>query len=399
MLVTVLLTVFISSPAIPAPITFPSGQVYDLSLKQLELLKSEQGVAFFPFQPETLKKEVMPPLILLKIPQVLGGGLLTGTPENLQAGLNAVGAIEVAKKEEVAESAAEREPVLKKETSEIESEFWFTTGYRVDDFDWNIAGDINGNNPNILSELTWDDLKIFQVTLQNKTVFRQTFYFRGSLAYGWILDGENQDSDYNGDNRTLEFSRSNNSADDGDVLDASAGIGYQFTFGFGMDKFGITPLIGYSFHQQNLKISDGFQTIPATGSFPGLASTYDAEWSGPWVGLDIVFKSNKKYNLYAEIEYHWGDYYAEADWNLRTDFAHPKSFEHDADGDGIVLSAGWRYFFDNHWAVNLNFNYQDWSTDNGIDRVFLASGSISETRLNEANWQSFATMIGLAYVF
>ena len=99
MLVTVLLTVIISSPAIPAPITSPSGQGYDLTLKQLELLKSEPGVAFFPFQPETLKKEVMPPLILVKIPQVLGGGLLTGTPENLQAGLNAVGAIEVAKRD------------------------------------------------------------------------------------------------------------------------------------------------------------------------------------------------------------------------------------------------------------------------------------------------------------
>ena len=187
--VAILLTVFISSPAIPAPVPFPSGQVFDLTTKQLELLKSEPGVAFFPFQPETLKKEVIPPLILVKIPEVLGGGLLVGTPENIQAGLKAVGAIEAAKKEEAAESAAEKKVVLKKEKSEIESEFLFKAGYRIDELDWNIAGDINGNNPNILSELTWDDLEVYQIKLQNKTIIRKTFYLKGSLAYGRIVGG------------------------------------------------------------------------------------------------------------------------------------------------------------------------------------------------------------------
>ena len=45
------------------------------------------------------------------------------------------------------------------------------TGYRADDLDWNIAGDINGNNPNVLSELTWDDVKSYQVKLQGSAVW------------------------------------------------------------------------------------------------------------------------------------------------------------------------------------------------------------------------------------
>ena len=40
----------------------------------------------------------------------------------------------------------------------FETEFVFSAGYRKDELDWNIAGNINGNNPNILSELTWEDL-------------------------------------------------------------------------------------------------------------------------------------------------------------------------------------------------------------------------------------------------
>ncbi len=44
-------------------------------------------------------------------------------------------------------------------------------------------------------------------------------------AYSWIFDGENQNSDYAGDDRMLEFSRSNNNSDEGNMLDASFGIG------------------------------------------------------------------------------------------------------------------------------------------------------------------------------
>ena len=88
-----------------------------------------------------------------------------------------------------------------------ETEFIVTGGYRVDDLNWNIAGDINGNNPNIISELTWDDLESYQLKFQGRLVWPNLIALRGSLAYGWLFDGKNQDSDYSGDNRTFEYSR------------------------------------------------------------------------------------------------------------------------------------------------------------------------------------------------
>ncbi len=119
----------------------------------------------------------------------------------------------------------------KKNTIPLETEFTLSTGYRSDDLDWNIAGDINGNNPNVLSELTWDDVESYQVKLQGSVVWPNIIAFRGYANYGWIFDGDNQDSDYLGDNRTFEFSRSNNSTDDDYVWDASLAIGYPFRFG------------------------------------------------------------------------------------------------------------------------------------------------------------------------
>jgi hypothetical protein len=286
----------------------------------------------------------------------------------------------------------------------FETEFAFSAGYRKDELDWNIAGDINGNSPNILSELTWEDLESFQLKLQNKTVIPNIFYFRARVSYGWIFDGTVQDSDYAGDYRSFEFSRSNNSADDGDVWDASVGIGYPFRIG-GDEIWTITPLVGYSYHEQNLNLTDGNQTIPPLGSFPGLDSTYEAQWKGPWIGLDLHFKAKEieiwpqRIETYISIEYHWSDYDAEANWNLRPDFQHPKSFEHEADGDGWVLGLGFNFILNPNLLMNFNYDYQNWSTDDGTDRVFFADGSIGITRLNEVNWTSHALSLGIIYRF
>ena len=98
---------------------------------------------------------------------------------------------------------------------------------------------------NVLSELTWDDLESYQVKFQGSLLIPNVIALRGIADYGWIFDGDNQDSDYAGDNRTYEWSRSNNSADDGDVWDVSLAIGYPLRFG-GEVIGTITPLIGYS---------------------------------------------------------------------------------------------------------------------------------------------------------
>ena len=299
--------------------------------------------------------------------------------------------------------------VGKLEAAETRTNLEFGAGYREDNFDWNIAGNINGNNPNILSELTWSDIKIFQLKGGINSVIGKAFYLRGALDYGWIFDGGNQDADYNGDNRTLEWSQSNNSTDQGSVWDATLGIGYQFKAA--SDKLRIIPLLGYSYSDQYFNITDGYQTVsePALapagetplplGPFAGLDSSYEAEWWGPWVGIDLWFDPSEKMSLYAGFEYHWADYQGDANWNLRSDFAHPTSFEHNADGTGIIMTLGGEFLLVKPWFLSLYINYQDWSTDPGLDTLYYADGSISQTRLNEVNWDSFAIMLGLTYRF
>ena len=272
------------------------------------------------------------------------------------------------------------------------------TGYRQDDLDWNIAGTSAGTNPNVLSELTWKELRIYQIKGTGRVTAEGIAVLRGYFDYGFILAGKNQDSDYLGNNRTLEFSRSNNDSDSGEVLDASIGLGYPFKASTFLYELTFTPLGGYSYHQQNLTISNGFQTIPATGHFNNLNSTYEPRWKGPWFGMDMGFKS-KKWIFFGTFEYHWADYRADANWNLRTDFSHPKSYRHTADGYGVVGALKLSYLLTRNWSLYTNLDIEHWSTDTGLDRTFFSNGTTADTQLNEVNWDTYSISVGAQYCF
>jgi hypothetical protein len=273
--------------------------------------------------------------------------------------------------------------------------FGLNVGYRIDDLRWNIAGNLSGQNPNILSELSWKDLSILQVEAFTKKNLSKSWYFQGSLSYGIIIGGKNQDSDYQGNNRTGEFSRSNNSSDGDDVMDTSFGVGCYLTPANSRIKF--SPLIGYAFNWQNLRMTNGYQTInmgqqtgtpETTGPFSGLNSTYQAYWEGPWFGLNLEDTINPKWTIFGKFEYHSPNYTGRGNWNLRDDLAHPISFIHSANGDGYVGSVGADYSPNSRLKINFKLNFATWLTGNGTDRIFAANDGTDTTRLNKVNWNS-----------
>lgn len=397
---TIMFTILMTAAAcFAAPVTFPSGETVDLSVVQLNQLKRQQGIYYVGYPQKELVPSKTSARAVVEVPEALGGGFLIGFPEDFQKGMDALLA---AKAEDRPSGQVDTTPTAEPDRP-ARFEFGLDGSFRIDQFEWNIAGDSSGNNPNILSELTWEDLLMYQLKLSNTTIIKERLYLRGYVGYGQIFSGENQDSDYAGNDRTIEFSRSNNSSDDGEAIDASLGVGYRFTFGH--DRFELIPLIGYSYHELNLTITDGYQTIPATGRFPGLDSTYDTRWHTLWTGLDFKvntrFKNTiiKKVTYSTTLEVHYADYYAEANWNLRTDFAHPKSFEHDAEAFGILFKIGGKLYFATHWALNVSYDYAYWKTGEGTDRVFFSDNSTGVTQLNEVIWQSHVISLGVVYQF
>ena len=276
----------------------------------------------------------------------------------------------------------------------IQMEGSLGTGYRQDKLNWNIAGTTAGTDPNVLSELTWKNVDIAQLRAGGKITYKNDWVVRGAASYGKIVTGQNQDSDFDGDNRTLEFSRSNNKTG-GDVRDASLGVGHTFRF---FDKtvgkfIYLTPLAGYSLHEQNLNMTNGYQTWPPRGAFSGLDTTYNTEWKGPWLGMDAWLQAGPKLAVIASMEYHWVDYSADANWNLRNDFAHPLSFTHSAKGHGYTVSLGGSYTFTRRLLLNVTLEHRKWTTDPGKDVTYFADGTTGQTRFNQANWESMAAMV------
>jgi hypothetical protein len=343
--------------------------------------------------------------VIIEIPAALGGGFLIGLEKDIHQALAAVRnqGGDPGTGSEPPSSPHSRDGKTGGAHSRFRAGFTLAGEYRTDTLDWNIAGNSSGTNPNILSELTWEDLTTFQFRLANRSVILDHFFLKADFNYGWIFEGHNQDSDYAFDDRTGEFSRSNNQADRGEVWDACVGIGPRFTFG--LPYLELIPLAGYSRHEQHLAITEGYQSIPAMGAFDGLYSTYATRWQGPWMGIDLTIRAGRPLGVFYDVgflfvfEYHWGDYYAEAEWNLRSDLAHPKSFEHEADGHGYQFSFNSEFYFDTHWALTLGYRYMVWETDPGTDRVHLAGGGTATTRLNEVNWRSNTISVGARYEF
>ncbi len=274
-------------------------------------------------------------------------------------------------------------------------------GMRWDKLQWNIA-DLD-NNPNILSELTWDDVHSFSVATRGDLAVDKKYVFDWSGGYAWIYEGDNQDSDYAGNGRTLEFSRSNNSADIGHMLDLSAGGGVRVTLAgedshavkdyLMVDELSLDFLAGYAYNEQKYYMTNGNQTIPASGGFPGLKSHYYATWRSPWLGLQVKGQRNRVRGFF-RTEFHWADYYGKANWNLRSDFKHPKSYEHEGDGYGVVLGGGGSYLMTPNWSIDLTTKFQYWYVEDGIDRTFFSNGTTLETGLNEVKWTSATIALG-----
>ncbi|AFJ01437.1 hypothetical protein Q7C_258 [Methylophaga frappieri] len=295
----------------------------------------------------------------------------------------------------------EKKPIFAYDKADV----YFKAGYRRDDLVWSIAGP--GGRPNILSELTWKDIEIATLNLGATLQMRNNWFVTGDAVWGEIVNGENQDSDYFENNRREEFSRSNNGADEGNVLDFSVGFGYRYQWLFneaGTAGFELRPKLGVAYHSQDLKIVDGRQTIlnsePVSIRFPGLRSSYDTSWFGPWVGLESVFFQTGKFSLGLNVEYHYIDYDATAEWNLRSDFAQPESFEHEADGYGWVTELRSQWHFTPDLALTLDLQFQKWLADRrGKDTTYLVDGTELTTKFNEVEWDSYGVSLGLNYVF
>lgn len=303
--------------------------------------------------------------------------------------------------------SSERPTLYRSMSEHLDASIQLNAGLRFDELDWSIAGKADGTDPNVRSELKWKDVLSHQLTLSGRLLVHRHLYLRGRAGMAWIRNGEVRDSDYDGDNRTQEYSRSISDTDDDELYDLSAGGGYAFHFL--ENRLFFAPMIGMSLHYQNFRITDGYQVIsekpgltPDIGPLDSrLDSTYCTRCMGLWIGCDLRYTMAERPTQVPPIEwelnlvYHfWGDYEADADWNLRQDLAHPKSFKHEADARGGSVTATCHIPIHPLVRINLSASYTRWTTDQGDATMYKVNLPPRTSRLNKVTWESRSIMMG-----
>lgn len=282
-------------------------------------------------------------------------------------------------------------------------------GYQEGSLDWNIAGPVSQHlaSPNVLSELKWQDLKMWNSRLYAATY---TCGYRTAFEgnYGKICEGYVVDDDYGASHRQSRFCHAHATGNRGEVFD------YNLTVGYGLTYLGVTltPYGGWGYAAQHLKMqspavmeyngnNNPFYTVPIEFKTDvlDLDSNYNASWQGALAGFDLSY-DYACFHLFGGFEYHWLNFKAKAHWNLRDDIIGP--FHHSGTGYGTKFKVGGAFEFAYHWSIGLLATFTDYRLKDGIEhsKIKTENQIISiKTRLNGVNWHSWTLNINLGYRF
>jgi hypothetical protein len=254
-------------------------------------------------------------------------------------------------------------------------------GYVEDNLKWSIAGNLDGQNPNIYSELIWKNTRGPLGELKLK-FFRKNLVLNANISFSAIDGGSVTDSDYSQENRTgrtfFAKARSNQGKRNG--LKLSVGNVIYLS-----RRITITPSFGYGKSSQELFLLNDQR----------LSSRYRTYWKGPFAFLEAELPINTRVNTQIGITYHQNRYDAEADWNLISAFKHPLSFSHHAKGYGVESNFSFTYLMTRFLFSHISAQHFRWSTGRGADELYYNDGRITKTRLNGVIRSGFAVMTGI----
>lgn len=262
------------------------------------------------------------------------------------------------------------------------------TFYKQEDFRWSIAGNLQGQNPNIYSELIWSNLKGpgigFEINIKPwKQLQLITSYSQNSISSGTV-----NDTDYQQDNRQVPSYQAFFKSNKGKTSFLEIGLGYKLLT---HKKIQLTPYGGIAYDKQSLYI---LKNETATNA-KELNSTYQTRWAGPYIGLDIETALFNYSKIKLDVNYYQIDYSAKADWNMIDAFAHPISFKHQAKGYLLRSQILADNPIDKTFSIFVKGNIFYSVTAAGTDHLYLSDGDNLYTRLNEVIRKGTEIGVGL----
>ncbi len=272
-------------------------------------------------------------------------------------------------------------------------------GSRVDSLDWQASSATQSWNS------SWGNLGIAHARL-GVDIKLDRIHLRGMFGYGVIpgsVPGFNDAWSVDDSNRSGTPTEIVGDTT-GDVLDTDVAIGYRFHVRSVEHRHTyLMPTIGYSYHEQNLSDTNGFNNTTGT-ALSALDRSYNIEWDGLWFGLNLwEIDQSQDFTIAVELAYYLSEFYAAGDLKgdpNEADYQHPVSFE-----QGIGDTSGVRFSMYGNYALNesldlvFGFDYQTWEAKDGTHRNRLANGTTEDLVLDSVSWESASMNVGLAYFF
>jgi len=259
---------------------------------------------------------------------------------------------------------------------------------------FNFAGNIEGTNPNILSELIWD--KTYSANYGADLTLRyRKFYLQTSINISRNFSGDVSDIDYNKDNRQDPFGETYHSNHKGNGLVFSIQPGYTV---LKQDHQSLTLFASFEqMRQRNYLLNPKYLEPNDRNYFDGLNSYYEYNFPNYGIGLAYTKALGVKIQTHLQLEAYYGKYDAYGSWNLRQEFQQPLSYEHRGDGIKIKPSVGIHYLFTDKISLNLQYAFDYYYLQKGRDYLYLIPNQTTISRLNEVSLLQNNLSLGLNF--
>lgn len=299
------------------------------------------------------------------------------------------------------------------------------TGYRIDNFSFKIKNAIYTSiSQRFIRDVKFEDVHLWQnrvevlapivgFNLFNKNT---TLFFEGSYAQGDVQRGQASRNEYSAGSTDsgaalLQYSATANS---GDSKDYKIALGLQIPVFKDEDlykisnkipvRFFLSPKIGYSFSEQNFRRKSGiidYSNLVFHNAGPNstLDMNLNSNWDGGFIGLAVTSYIGKAHKITIEPQVQFTSHESEGNLYNNSSFAKPVSFTNKNKGVGYEVVIDYSYQILKNLALDLGFQYKNFTADDGSYKEYYYNGSASPDLNSDVSWSSYNLYTGLTLGF
>jgi hypothetical protein len=278
---------------------------------------------------------------------------------------------------------------------EADTSVQFGIGYRSDDINWRVQAP-EEVSPKTETHLNFRDIEIFTLQGKLKGVCGDCVYYRADGQYGWILDGTVRESGQFATTSqpdcgtTIVFGSTHNDIKRNYVADFNIAVGYPLQQCW-CPCLQVVPTLGFGYDTQRLrqKHHDRFDDrlphdcSPLDSDHHEGHSKYRFTFWGPFVGLDLALCHQECWNLYTELQYHFGTR-ARRERNSHIGDEFFDHYERTKRAYGVSLKFGSTYAFNCNLFADAYVTYKRFTSHQHHDSL---------------SWRSIGIALDLGYIF